>query len=79
MEAGKCPVLVPREARHEEHVDDHQRQIAAELAARGLAIYRSVEELTLADLRAAMETRVQELSDPPIIHTLATAAQRHAA
>ncbi|HEY6759196.1 MAG TPA: glycosyltransferase [Baekduia sp.] len=77
MEAGKCPVLVPREARHNEHVDDHQRQIAAELAARGLAIYRSVEELTLADIRAAMETRVEEIPDPPIIHTLT--AHQHAA
>lgn len=73
MEAGKCPVLVPREARHGEHVDDHQRQIAAELAARNLAIYRSVEELTFADLRAAMETRVEELRDPPMIHTLPAA------
>jgi UDP-N-acetylglucosamine transferase subunit ALG13 len=70
LESGKCPVLVPREARHGEHVDDHQRQIAAELAAAGLAIYRSVEELTFGDLRAAMEVRVEELSDPPMIHTL---------
>jgi UDP-N-acetylglucosamine--N-acetylmuramyl-(pentapeptide) pyrophosphoryl-undecaprenol N-acetylglucosamine transferase len=77
MEAGKCPVLIPREARHGEHVDDHQRQIAAELAARGLAIYRSVEELTLGDLRAAMEVRVEEHKDPPMIHTLPV--QQHAA
>jgi UDP-N-acetylglucosamine--N-acetylmuramyl-(pentapeptide) pyrophosphoryl-undecaprenol N-acetylglucosamine transferase len=77
MESGKCPVLVPREARHNEHVDDHQRQIAAELAAAGLAIYRSVEELTFGDLRAAMEVRVEELSDPPMIHTLS--ADRRAA
>jgi UDP-N-acetylglucosamine transferase subunit ALG13 len=77
MEAGKCPVLVPREARHGEHIDDHQRQIAAELAARRLAVYRSVEELTMADLREAMTTQVDELRDPPMIHTLPTA--RHAA
>ena len=76
MESGKCPVLVPREARHGEHVDDHQRQIAAELAARGLAIYRSVEELTFGDVRAAMEVRVEERKDPPMIHTLPV---RHAA
>jgi UDP-N-acetylglucosamine--N-acetylmuramyl-(pentapeptide) pyrophosphoryl-undecaprenol N-acetylglucosamine transferase len=77
MESGKCPVLVPREARHGEHVDDHQRQIAAELAARGLAIYRSAEELTFGDLRAAMEVRVEEHKDPPMIQTLPV--QRHAA
>ncbi len=78
MESGKCPVLVPREARHGEHVDDHQRQIAAELAARGLAIYRSAEELTFGDVRAAMEVRVEERKDPPMIHTLPVQRQ-HAA
>jgi UDP-N-acetylglucosamine--N-acetylmuramyl-(pentapeptide) pyrophosphoryl-undecaprenol N-acetylglucosamine transferase len=78
MEAGKAPVLVPREARHNEHVDDHQRQIAAELAARGLAVYRSAEELTMGDLRDAMEICVEELRDPPMIHTLPAAEQRAA-
>jgi len=46
IEAGKCPVLVPRLARHHEHVDDHQVQIAAELARRGLAIAAAPEALT---------------------------------
>jgi UDP-N-acetylglucosamine--N-acetylmuramyl-(pentapeptide) pyrophosphoryl-undecaprenol N-acetylglucosamine transferase len=79
MESGKCPVLVPREARHGEHVDDHQRQIAAELAARGLAIYRSAEELTMDDLRAAMDVAVEELQEPPMIHVPNLEEQRRAA
>src|SRR4051812_1211755 len=28
LDVGKCPVLVPRRARHGEHVDDHQCEIA---------------------------------------------------
>ncbi len=35
LEAGKCPVLVPRRQAHQEHVDDHQRLIARHLAERG--------------------------------------------
>ncbi|NQX29254.1 glycosyl transferase family 28 [Microbacteriaceae bacterium VKM Ac-2854] len=45
IEAGKMPILVPRLAKHGEHIDDHQLQIARELDRRGLAIAASVEEL----------------------------------
>jgi UDP-N-acetylglucosamine transferase subunit ALG13 len=38
MQAGKCPVLVPRERAHREHVDDHQREVASSLARAGLAL-----------------------------------------
>jgi UDP-N-acetylglucosamine transferase subunit ALG13 len=38
MKAGKCPILVPRERAHHEHVDDHQHEIAATLARAGLAL-----------------------------------------
>jgi UDP-N-acetylglucosamine--N-acetylmuramyl-(pentapeptide) pyrophosphoryl-undecaprenol N-acetylglucosamine transferase len=60
MESGKCPVLVPRQANRGEHVDDHQRQVAEKLAARGLAIHRSPEELTLDDLLATTQVEVRE-------------------
>jgi UDP-N-acetylglucosamine--N-acetylmuramyl-(pentapeptide) pyrophosphoryl-undecaprenol N-acetylglucosamine transferase len=69
LEAGRCPVLVPREAAHSEHVDDHQSQIAAELERRGLALHRSVEDLELADLLTASRrtvTRVRDLPQLPI-------------
>ena len=36
--AGKAPVLVVRERVHDEHVDDHQRELAHEVAARGLGL-----------------------------------------
>ena len=45
IEAGRCPVLVPRLARFDEHIDDHQVQIAQELARRGLAIAAAPEQL----------------------------------
>ncbi|QAY63967.1 glycosyltransferase family 28 [Xylanimonas allomyrinae] len=41
FEQGHCPVLVPRLARHGEHVDDHQLQIARELERRGLAVAKA--------------------------------------
>jgi UDP-N-acetylglucosamine transferase subunit ALG13 len=45
LEAGHRPVLVPRQARHGEHVDDHQREIAEELEGRGLAVRLPVESI----------------------------------
>jgi UDP-N-acetylglucosamine--N-acetylmuramyl-(pentapeptide) pyrophosphoryl-undecaprenol N-acetylglucosamine transferase len=50
MESGKAPVLVPRRVGRGEHVDDHQVQIARELAGRGLARYREVGDLCTEDL-----------------------------
>ena len=38
MQAGKCPVLVPRERAHREHIDDHQQEISSTLARAGLAM-----------------------------------------
>lgn len=45
MDLGKCPVLVPRRAERGEHVDDHQVQIARELAVAGLAVSLEVTEV----------------------------------
>ncbi len=50
LRCGKRPILVPRQAAFGEHVDDHQRQIAAELEGRGLALVRTPDTLTSADL-----------------------------
>ena len=61
LEVGKCPLLVPRRAAHHEHVDDHQTQIAAELAQRGLAVSAEADELTLDDLLTAASRRVATL------------------
>ena len=53
LELGKTPVLVPREARFNEHVDDHQRQISEHLARRGLCQHADVDELGLRHVQQA--------------------------
>ncbi|RYH43117.1 MAG: glycosyltransferase [Alcaligenaceae bacterium] len=47
MELGKLPVLVPRRRVRNEHVDDHQVQVARELGRLGLVEYVEVSDLTL--------------------------------
>jgi UDP-N-acetylglucosamine--N-acetylmuramyl-(pentapeptide) pyrophosphoryl-undecaprenol N-acetylglucosamine transferase len=66
--AGKKPVLVPRRAAHGENIDDHHMLIAAELATRDLAVVRSVDELTIADLRLAARGTVRTESEPAPFH-----------
>jgi len=58
LSAGRCPVLLPREQVHGEHVDDHQVQIATTIDSLGLAVGRRVEELTFADLRRAASVTI---------------------
>lgn len=54
LELGRCPLLIPRRHAHDEHVDDHQALIAAELERRELAVVREADEVTFDDLvRAA--------------------------
>jgi UDP-N-acetylglucosamine--N-acetylmuramyl-(pentapeptide) pyrophosphoryl-undecaprenol N-acetylglucosamine transferase len=68
LEVGKCPVLVPRRHAHGEHVDDHQTQIAGELARRGLAVSVEADELTLDHLLTAASSQVDTLpADPPFL------------
>ncbi|MDF2993701.1 MAG: glycosyl transferase, partial [Microbacterium sp.] len=38
LDAGKAPVIATRSARHNEHVDDHQQDIAGEITERGLGV-----------------------------------------
>ncbi len=64
LDAGLCPVLVPRLAAHGEHVDDHQLQVAAELEARGLAICCPPERLTRSVLLEAASRSVRRSADP---------------
>lgn len=65
LEAGKHPILVPRSAHYGEHVDDHQNQIAAELARRGLATPSTPETLTSDDLQRARERSTLPATPPP--------------
>lgn len=58
LELGKVPVLLPRESRHREHVDDHQTLTGRDLDRRGLAVAVSVPELRLEHLEATRHWRV---------------------
>jgi UDP-N-acetylglucosamine--N-acetylmuramyl-(pentapeptide) pyrophosphoryl-undecaprenol N-acetylglucosamine transferase len=58
LEHGKLPVLVPRRLAHNEHIDDHQIQVAQELADRGLAVVAEADALTMDDLSRAAGTTV---------------------
>lgn len=58
LDSGKRPLLVPRRARHSEHVDDHQSLITEELGARGLAVSREADDITAQDLLDTAAVRV---------------------
>lgn len=63
LEAGKCPVLIPRRSTRDEHVDNHQMQVALEVALRGLAVARDADTLTEGDLLEAAGRVVRRVPD----------------
>ena len=65
LEAGRCPVLVPRSRAASEHVDDHQGFIVGELVRRGLALTASPERLDRPLLEAAAARSVRRTTAPP--------------
>lgn len=71
LEAGRCPILVPRERAHGEHVDDHQALIATALDQRGLALKRSLDTLSREDLLEAAGRAVRSNAEPPALRVLA--------
>ena len=66
LDAGRTPVLVPRRHAYDEHTDDHQVLIAAELERRGLAVAAPPEELTAEAMLRAATGRVVRREGPPI-------------
>jgi UDP-N-acetylglucosamine--N-acetylmuramyl-(pentapeptide) pyrophosphoryl-undecaprenol N-acetylglucosamine transferase len=78
LNCGKKPILVPRSAALGEHVDDHQYEVADELARRGLALYREPEALSLDDLREVANTVIEVAECSPPIR-LVPAGRRSAA
>lgn len=52
---GKCPVVVARRARFDEHVDDHQVQITSAFAERGIIVACSRPDDIVACLADARE------------------------
>lgn len=67
LEAGRCPILVPRSVERGEHIDDHQLQVARELEQRGLAVTADVDALAHHHLATALGTAVIEHPDPPLL------------
>ncbi len=69
FEVGKCPLLVPRRLSLGEHVDDHQTQIASELASRGLSVSVDADDLGYRELLAASDSSVRMLAEAPVFAT----------
>lgn len=67
LSAGRIPLLVPRDPRHAEHVDNHQQQIADALAGRHLAIVSDVDSLSLEQLERAGGQRATRTTPPPFV------------
>jgi UDP-N-acetylglucosamine--N-acetylmuramyl-(pentapeptide) pyrophosphoryl-undecaprenol N-acetylglucosamine transferase len=65
LQAGKCPVLVPRRSAHGEHVDDHQVAFAASVARPGLAVTAEVDELGATVLSSAAARTILRNENPP--------------
>lgn len=59
LQVGKVPVVVPRRAEHQEHIDDHQTDIANLLDRQGLVVARDVDALDMASLRRAADHSVR--------------------
>jgi UDP-N-acetylglucosamine--N-acetylmuramyl-(pentapeptide) pyrophosphoryl-undecaprenol N-acetylglucosamine transferase len=65
LEAGRYPILVPRDSACGEQVDDHQQDLAAELAQRGLAMHCDADRLTVDVLLATLGTSIRHCGVPP--------------
>ncbi len=65
LEAGHCPIIIPRRAHRNEHIDDHQVQLAEELDRRGLAVVSSLESLSLEHFRTAYSRRAVPVNQLP--------------
>jgi UDP-N-acetylglucosamine--N-acetylmuramyl-(pentapeptide) pyrophosphoryl-undecaprenol N-acetylglucosamine transferase len=58
IESGIFPVVVPRRAAHDEHVDDHQAEIAGLVSGSGLGLVREADQLAYDDLLTAATKEV---------------------
>jgi UDP-N-acetylglucosamine transferase subunit ALG13 len=65
LAAGRFAVVVNRLAALGEAGDDHQRELAEELVARGLAAFRAPEEITADDLLATLKTTIRRVPEVP--------------
>ncbi|HEU0088681.1 MAG TPA: glycosyltransferase [Pseudonocardiaceae bacterium] len=65
LDSGRFPLLVPRAAGQGEAPDNHQPQLAGELARRGLALHREADSVTVDDLLATLSVAVRRSATPP--------------
>lgn len=65
LHSGRFPVLVAREFARGEAGDNHQRQLAAELARRGLGLHREADAVTVDDLLMTLSVTVRRVATPP--------------
>jgi UDP-N-acetylglucosamine--N-acetylmuramyl-(pentapeptide) pyrophosphoryl-undecaprenol N-acetylglucosamine transferase len=66
LDGGRFPLMALRKQRYGEAGDDHQQDLAAELARRGLAsTIADPAELTVDDLIATLRTSVLKTDNPP--------------
>lgn len=65
LNAGKYPILVPREPSSGELVDGHQIELAEFLDHRELALHRTPASLSFDDVAAAASLAVSRRLDPP--------------
>jgi UDP-N-acetylglucosamine transferase subunit ALG13 len=65
LNAGRYPILAIRDPARGEQVDDHQQQLATELARRGLAMHRDAQAITIDDMMEALDISVRRTTSPP--------------
>lgn len=62
---GVRPILVPRSAMHDEHIDDHQQQTARYLQGLSLAAVHEAQEISFDDIANATAWKIVRRSAPP--------------
>jgi UDP-N-acetylglucosamine transferase subunit ALG13 len=65
LNAGRYPILAVRDPARGEQVDDHQQQLATELARRKLAMQRDAQAITVDDMVEALGVAVGRAASPP--------------
>jgi UDP-N-acetylglucosamine transferase subunit ALG13 len=65
LNAGRYPILATRDSARGEQVDDHQHELATELARRGLALHRDAQSITIDDMVETLGISVQRAASPP--------------
>ncbi|MGH3776577.1 MAG: glycosyltransferase, partial [Pseudonocardiaceae bacterium] len=63
--AGRYPILATRDSARGEQVDDHQLELATELARRGLAMHRDAGSITVNDMINTLQTSIRRTASPP--------------